>query len=253
VLRDFPSLHGGAIPFDHVFDLFRLLQARSFSIASSPLAHPRSVHLTVAIVRFENQFRWVRTGICTGWLAELPLGSRVRCWIVPGTLRLPEHSKPPMSPDSPVIMVGPGTGCAPFRSMIEHRHAVRMAGTAPAAPTMMLFFGCRRQAADFLHADDWRRWESAGELVFFAAFSRDTDRKVYVQDKIREHGQLVWQWISERGAAVYIAGNARKMPDDVRLALRDVALRHGGMTVEAADAWVSEFENRKRLQVEAWS
>eukprot|EP00042_Codosiga_hollandica_P006981 m.16653 g.16653 ORF g.16653 m.16653 type:complete len:171 (+) comp28546_c0_seq1:2626-3138(+) len=166
-----------------------------------------------------------------------PLG--VLAWVERGTLRFPEN-------DTPCILIGPGTGVAPFRAFVEDRHS-RGIGNS------LLIFGCRYSTKDFLYRDDWRHFQDSGNLQLLTAFSRDQQSKIYVQDAIREHGAELADWILRRGAWVYICGNAKRMPLEVHGALGDILKEFGPFEEEALQEYLSSLEKARRIQIEAWS
>lgn len=163
--------------------------------------------------------------------------------------------KPP-TPSIPLVLIGPGTGCAPFRAFIEQREVLRT--VEPVAP-ILFFFGCRNEAKDFLYKDFWlSNMANYGVLSqergggFFVAFSRDQQHKVYVQHKMQEESRLIWNLL-KLGASVYVAGSASKMPTDVMSALEEIISREGGFSKESASRWLRQLEKVGRYHVEAWS
>ncbi|CAN6478791.1 unnamed protein product [Victoria cruziana] len=246
VLDDFPSVQ---MPFDWLVQLVPPLKTRLFSIASSPSLHPNQVHLTVAVVSWSTSLKRKRRGLCSSWLAGLKPGTQIRAWFRHGSLPRP-------SPSLPLILVGPGTGCAPFRGFIQEREVQSAAG--PTAP-IIFFFGCRNKEKDFLYRDFWlSHAHSYGVLSeekgggFFVAFSRDQPRKVYVQHKMQEESERVWNLLSD-GAAVYIAGSASKMPADVTSCLEDIISKAGGVPRESAVRLLRQLERVGRFNIESWS
>lgn len=191
------------------------LAPRLYSIASSPQAHPDQIHLTVSAVRYEAHGR-ARHGVCSTFLAEAGLGTRMLAYVQENRrFRLPED------PSRPVIMIGPGTGIAPFRAFLEHRRATGARGRT------WLFFGDRSAETDFLYRDELRAFQADGVLTRLeTAFSRDQAEKVYVQHRMREHARELWSWL-EDGAHVYVCGDATHMAKDVDAALAAVVSGHG--------------------------
>jgi sulfite reductase alpha subunit-like flavoprotein len=158
----------------------------------------------------------------------------------------------PLDPLAPLIMVGPGTGCAIFRSFLQHRLFLKRQGHAvgPCA----FFFGCRAHAADYIYAAEWQEYLNEGVLSLFdVAFSRDTPTKrVYVQHVILQHSASMWQML-QAGAFFYLSGRAAKMPTDVRNALKEIVQKEGGATEEAAEEFLKTMERQNRYSTETWS
>ncbi|MBK1877360.1 sulfite reductase subunit alpha [Pelagicoccus mobilis] len=210
------------------------LAARLYSISSSPKAHENEVHVTVGVVRFDAHGR-ARKGVCSNFLADHDGEAPVRIYFHPSkTFKLPED------PSVPVIMVGPGTGIAPFRAFLEERAAVGGAGQN------WLFFGDQHAASDFLYQDQLGDFQKSGLLnKLDTAFSRDQAEKVYVQDRMRENGAELYKWL-EAGAHFYVCGDASRMAKDVDSALHEVIATHGGKTEEEAAAYVEGIKKSKR-------
>ncbi|XP_061581946.1 NADPH-dependent diflavin oxidoreductase 1 [Cololabis saira] len=243
VLADFHHTARDLNP-DHLLDLFPEIQPRSFSIASSPKAHPGRLQVLVAVVQYQTKLHKPRRGLCSTWLASLdPTRGDVHVplWVKKGTLRFPRDQ------DTPVIMVGPGTGVAPFRSVLHER-------LAEGKTANVLFFGCRSENKDFYFQSEWEDMVEAGHLKLFTAFSRDQEEKVYVQHRVQENAALLWDLISKKGACVYIAGNAQQMPASVCDALTEAFRREGGLSQEDhAEEMLTAMEKTGRLQRETWS
>lgn len=213
--------------------LLRPMPPRLYSIASSLSAHPEEVHLTVAVVRYEGNGR-ARKGVCSSYLAER-VGSTIPCYLHPNkNFKLPEDSS------TPIIMVGPGTGIAPFRAFIEERKATAARGKN------WLFFGDRSQSTDYLYQNEWETYQKDSILTDLdLAWSRDQDEKVYVQHKMLEKKEQLWSWLGE-GAVFYVCGDASRMAKDVDQALRTIAQEEGSMSEEDASAWVKNLQKEKR-------
>ncbi|KAM5580970.1 NADPH-dependent diflavin oxidoreductase 1 [Rosa sericea] len=248
VLEDFPSVQ---MPFEWLVQLVPPLKMRAFSISSSPSVHPNQVHLTVSVVLWTTPFKRNRAGLCSSWLAKLDPEQcvHVPVWFQKGSLR-------PPPPSLPLILIGPGTGCAPFRGFIEERAIQNLTGsTAP----VMFFFGCRNEDNDYLYKEFWlSHSQNDGVLSeakgggFYVAFSRDQPQKVYVQHKMREHSHRVWNLLGE-GAAIYVAGSSTKMPSDVLLAFEEIISKESGLPQESAVRWLRALEKAGKYHVEAWS
>ncbi|GAY16616.1 sulfite reductase flavoprotein subunit alpha [Mycobacterium sp. shizuoka-1] len=212
---------------DEVLDVLRPLQFRDYSIASSPLVHPDRLHLTVATVRYHCRGR-DRGGVASGFLADR--GHTVRIHLRPNhNFRLP-------GPDVPIIMVGPGTGIAPFRAFLHERQAGAAMGKA------WLFFGDRRRDTDFLYGDELTGFLKSGALTRLdLAFSRDrAGPKTYVQHHMKDNARELFSWL-EQGAHLYVCGDAEKMAKDVDRTLHEIVADAGGMDAEAAHAYINEL------------
>ena len=217
--------------------LLRKLQPRLYSISSSPKAHAGQVHLTTAIVRYDSLGR-PRKGVCSAYLAERvsPGGA------VPVFVHHNKQFRPPPDPARPMIMVGPGTGIAPFRAFLQERQA------AGANGRNWLFFGDQHAATDFLYREELESMQRAGALARFdTAFSRDQAQKVYVQDRMLEHAPELFAWLEE-GAHFYVCGDAKRMAKDVDAALHEVIVHAGGRTPEQAAEYVRQLQAAKRYQ-----
>lgn len=222
---------------DQLVALLRPLTPRLYSIASSQEEVGSEVHITVGVVRYEVDGR-ARTGGASGYLADrLEEDGELRVFI--------EHNDNfclPANPQTPVIMIGPGTGIAPFRAFIQQRAAEGAEGLN------WLFFGNPHFTEDFLYQVEWQRFVKDGVLSRIdLAWSRDQKHKVYVQDKLREQGAEVWRWI-EQGAHIYVCGDANRMAKDVEQALLELLAEHGGMDAEQADEFLSELRVERRYQ-----
>lgn len=211
---------------DEVLDTLRPLQPRDYSIASSPLAHPDSVHLTVANVRYDVGGRR-HGGVASTYLAD-------RCENVLVHLRPNNHFRLPAG-DVPIIMIGPGTGIAPFRAFLQERRAAGARGPS------WLFFGDRRCDTDYLYGEELEEFRTDGVLTRLdLAFSRDQDTKVYVQQRMQENAEEFYRWLQD-GAHVYVCGDADRMAKDVDATLHDIVGRCGGLDAAAAHAYVNEL------------
>ncbi|EOC1346610.1 NADPH-dependent assimilatory sulfite reductase flavoprotein subunit [Cronobacter turicensis] len=222
---------------EQLLGLLRPLTPRLYSIASSQAEAENEVHITVGVVRFDIEGR-PRAGGASSYLADrLEEDGEVRVFI--------EHNdnfRLPTTPETPVIMIGPGTGIAPFRAFMQQREADGATGKN------WLFFGNPHFTEDFLYQVEWQRYVKEGLLTRIdLAWSRDQDHKIYVQDKIREQGAELWRWIQE-GAHLYVCGDANRMAKDVEQALLEVIAAYGGMDAEAADEYLSELRVERRYQ-----
>jgi sulfite reductase (NADPH) flavoprotein alpha-component len=215
--------------------ILKKLQPRLYSIASSPRAHPGEVHLCVGIVRYDTHGRQ-RGGICSTFLSDrLAAGVHPKVYVHSNNaFRLPPNG------DTPVIMVGPGTGIAPFRAFLEDRKATAASGAN------WLLFGNPHRATDFLYEDELNAYLADGTLGRLdLAWSRDQKEKVYVQHLMLQNGAELWAWL-EKGAAFYVCGDASRMAKDVDNALLKVVEEHGKLTAEEAAAFIARLKKEKR-------
>lgn len=225
----------GGLSAESLAGLFRKLPPRLYSIASSPLVHPGEVHLTVSAVRYQSHGR-ARKGVCSTYLADLvKTGDIVPLFVQPNkNFRLPADGS------APVIMVGPGTGIAPFRAFVEHRAALGNTGKN------WLFMGDQHYLYDFLYQLEWQEHLKSGALTRLdVAFSRDQPEKIYVQHRMRERAKDLYAWLEE-GAHFYVCGDAIRMAADVHEALVSIVEAQGGKSREAAEAYVEDLKKAKR-------
>ncbi|MCG7376547.1 assimilatory sulfite reductase (NADPH) flavoprotein subunit [Paenibacillus sp. ACRSA] len=225
------------IPAGQFVAVLRKIPARLYSIASSAKSFPDEVHLTVRAVRYESRGR-ERYGVCSVHLAErIEAGDSLPIYI--------QHNpnfKLPQNPDTPIIMVGPGTGVAPFRSFLGEREETGAEGKS------WLFYGDQHFSTDFLYQTEWQRWLKDGVLTKMdVAFSRDTEQKVYVQHRMLEHSKELYQWLQE-GASVYVCGDEKRMAHDVHRALATILEQEGGLTPEQAAEYLTRLQQEKRYQ-----
>ncbi|MDB2357911.1 assimilatory sulfite reductase (NADPH) flavoprotein subunit [Opitutales bacterium] len=232
VLTDFPAK---SITADQLAGTMRKLPPRLYSIASSPKAHPGEVHLTVGVVRYDSNGR-ERKGVCSTYLADrIKEGNAIDVFVTAN-----KHFKVPANPDAPLIMVGPGTGIAPFRAFIEERQATGAKGKN------WLIFGDQHYLTDFLYQTEWQNYLGDGVLTKLdVAFSRDQAEKVYVQDRMRENGNELYTWLEE-GASFCVCGDASRMAHDVDQALHDIIAQEGNMSEAAAADYVKQLKADKR-------
>uniref|UniRef100_UPI0004811A3C diflavin oxidoreductase n=1 Tax=Burkholderia pseudomallei TaxID=28450 RepID=UPI0004811A3C len=230
VLHEFPLELSAA----ELVGMLKRLQPRLYSIASSPSAHRGEIHLTVSAVRYGNGRRQ-RKGVASTFLAD-----RAADAPVPVFVQKSAHFRPPASGDAPIVMVGPGTGIAPFRGFLHERRARGAKGRN------WLFFGEQHADTDFYYRDELAQMRADGFLTRLdVAFSRDQTEKVYVQDRMLEQGAALWAWLEE-GAHFYVCGDASRMAKDVDAALKTIVARHGGMTDEQAADYVARLAKDKR-------
>ncbi|ORM50507.1 sulfite reductase subunit alpha [Pantoea conspicua] len=224
-----------SLPVPELVALLRPLQHRAYSISSSSKAHPNQVHLTVASVRYHSGGR-NRGGVCSTYLAE-----RVRRGEKPAIFISPNKAfRVPANNSAPLIMVGPGTGIAPFRAFLQERQATGAQGKN------WLFFGDQHQEHDFIYRDELTGWHDSGLLTRLdLAFSRDQEKKIYVQTRMLEQGAELYAWLQE-GAYFYVCGDASRMAKDVDSALYEVVRQFGGLSSERAADYIDQLKKEKR-------
>jgi sulfite reductase (NADPH) flavoprotein alpha-component len=232
ILRDFGPWNATA---QDIVSLLRKMPPRLYSIASSMDAHPEEVHLTIGAVRYTAHGR-DRDGVASVMVAErIQEGDTISVFIQPN-----KHFHLPESIDTDIIMVGPGTGIAPFRSFIEDRAVNKGDGRT------WLFFGDQHADTDFLYQDEFEQYQKDGVLTKLdTAFSRDTDQKVYVQHKMLENSKELYEWISN-GAYFYVCGDKQRMAKDVHEALIDIIEKEGNMTRIDAEAYLTDIQKQGR-------
>ncbi|KAL3668301.1 hypothetical protein V7S43_006394 [Phytophthora oleae] len=247
VLPDFPSVD---VPLTILVQLIPRQQPRSYSISSSALLHPGRVHLTVAIVDFLTPYKRRRHGICSSFFQSLvpSKGQKtVPMWIKKGLFEPPtlEHD---------VLLIGPGTGLASMRAMLQERQYLRKQAGGNNAGTTHLYFGCRHESKDFLYCNELRGLVASGDLTeLHTAFSRDQDHKIYVQTRLAQNKEAVFDFITNSEGCIYIAGSAKRMPNDVYEVLRDILRSVGKIPLPTAEKVMKTLARKKRYVVESWS
>jgi sulfite reductase (NADPH) flavoprotein alpha-component len=217
------------------------LQPRIYSISSSPRIHPDRVSLTVDAVRYKVGDR-TRLGVGSTFLGgRVEVGQPVRVYV-----QKAQHFALPADPGKPIIMIGPGTGVAPFRAFLQERLATQAPGPN------WLYFGHQRSDYDFFYEEELKAMRKSGHLTRLTlAWSRDGDEKIYVQNRMRDDGRDLWAWL-ERGAHIYVCGDALRMAKDVERALTDVIAEHGKRSPEDAARYVAELKKNDRYQVDVY-
>lgn len=234
LIRDFTPWIGSAQEF---VSILRKIPGRLYSIASSISANPDEVHLTIGAVRYDAHGRG-RNGVCSIQTAErLNAGDTVKVYVQQN-----ENFKLPQDPETPIIMIGPGTGVAPFRSFMQEREEI--GSTAKS----WLFFGDQHFVTDFLYQIEWQKWLKKGTLTKLdVAFSRDSNQKVYVQHRMLEHSKELFEWL-QQGAALYICGDEKHMAHDVHNTLLEIIEKEGAMNREQAAEYLAVLQQQKRYQ-----
>ncbi|WP_077622300.1 assimilatory sulfite reductase (NADPH) flavoprotein subunit [Sediminibacillus massiliensis] len=234
LINDFGPWNTSAPEF---IKILRKIPVRLYSIASSLKANPDEVHITVGAVRYDAHGR-ARSGVCSTQCAERSQPGDT----LPVFIQRNQNFRLPENPDTPVIMIGAGTGVAPYRAFLEEREELGAQGDA------WLFFGEQHFVSDFLYQIEWQNWLKEGVLTRMdVAFSRDTDEKVYVQHRMQERSHDLYQWI-EAGAHVYVCGDEKHMAKDVHATLVEILKSEGGMNQDDAEAFLSDMRKQKRYQ-----
>lgn len=277
VLAAFPSC--APVPLEHFFGVIAPpLQPRLYSISSSPLQHPRHVHVTAAVVNERMRSGRIHKGVCTTWLSHARPGvTRVPIFVRRSSFKLPprELAPAPMNVSAaspvPIIMVGPGTGLAPFRGFLQERQVLMRAPAA--APALkgaghvngtlstssgsrlgeaMLFFGCRDRRADYIYEEELKAFVAEGVIdELHVAFSREKKEKEYVQHLMLTHMRRVWALI-KKGGAVYVCGDAKRMAKDVNRTLHTIAMSCGGMSGTQAEKFFADMHAAGRYLQDVW-
>lgn len=217
--------------------VLRKIPVRLYSIASSPKASEDEVHLTIGALRYDAHGR-ARTGVCSGQCAERSQpGDQLPIFV-----QRNENFRLPNNPDTPVIMIGAGTGVAPYRAFLQEREETGASGDT------WLFFGEQHFVTDFLYQVEWQKWLKEGVLTRMdVAFSRDTEEKVYVQHRMRERSKELYEWL-QKGAHIYVCGDEKYMAKDVHIALVNILEEQGNLSESDAEAYLADLRNAKRYQ-----
>ncbi|XP_037026128.1 NADPH--cytochrome P450 reductase isoform X2 [Bradysia coprophila] len=237
-------------PIDHICELLPRLQPRYYSISSSSKLHPTTVHVTAVLVKYETPTGRINKGVATTFLAEKrPTDGadppRVPIFIRKSQFRLPTRV------ETPVIMIGPGTGLAPFRGFIQERDLSRKDNQS--VGDTILYFGCRKKAEDFIYGEELEDYVKKGTLNLRVAFSRDQAHKVYVTNLLQDDADLVWQIVGEKNGHVYICGDAKNMATDVRNILMNIIKTKGNMSDSDAQQYLKKMDAQKRYSADVWS
>ncbi|XP_038216038.1 NADPH--cytochrome P450 reductase [Zerene cesonia] len=237
-------------PLDHICELLPRLQPRYYSISSSPKLYPETVHVTAVVVQYETSTGRVNKGVATTWLAEnkpepgKPL-PRVPVYIRKSQFRLPLQTQ------TPILMVGPGTGLAPFRGFLQERSFARQNGKE--VGDTILYFGCRHRDQDYLYQEELEEYEKNGDVILNVAFSRDQAEKIYVTHMLEKNLDQIWDVLGKRNGHFYICGDAKNMAVDVRNIVLRAVREKGGRTEAEAAQFLKKLESMKKYSADVWS
>lgn len=239
ILSDFVST---PVRAEDMARLLRPLHARYYSISSTPVTDPRHVAITVDVLRYSSLHQ-EREGVASTFLMDR---CRLNMTQVGLFVSRNDNFRLPLDPSKPVIMIGPGTGIAPFIGFIEERAAKKASGGN------VLFSGCRHEHQDFLYRSELKKYVADGMLQLHTAFSRDQKHKVYVQHRMAKHSENLWRLIEKDGAHIYVCGDGGRMATDVDTALRDIVREHGRMSEAQVEEYMTALSNAKRYQRDVW-
>nr|CAD7605453.1 unnamed protein product [Timema genevievae] len=247
ILEDLPTCRPA---LDHLCELLPRLQPRYYSISSSPKVYPNSVHVTAVLVEYETPTGRTNKGVATTWLAAKKPKDDTEPPLVPIFIRRSQFRLPTRT-QTPIIMIGPGTGLAPFRGFVQERNQSKEEGK-PVGDTI-LYFGCRKKAEDFIYEEELTEYVNKGVLKMNVAFSRDQKEKVYVTHLLENTLDEIWRVIGEHNGHLYVCGDARNMARDVHNIVLKVVQEKGNMTEADALAYVKKMEAQKRYSADVWS
>lgn len=242
LLRLCPSLH---IPLEHFISLCHFLLPRYYTIASSSLVHPKTIHLTVAVTQDKRKDGTMFEGVCSTHLAHRRPNDTVRVLVRPSTFRLPTDSS------RPIIMIGPGTGIAPMRAFLQERFHQAATNSQTAVGPNVLYFGCKRKDLDYLYQEELQAWQEQG-LQLHLAFSREGTSKVYVQHLLQKNAKETWDYIDSQRASIYVCGGV-KMGHDVTEALKEILVHQGEMSFDKAKDYLAKMASEGRFVQELWA
>ncbi|KAM7413157.1 hypothetical protein PAMA_020506 [Pampus argenteus] len=248
ILEDMPSLRP---PIDHLCELLPRLQARYYSIASSSKVHPNSIHICAVVVEYKTKTGRINKGVATNWLKNKLVTDNGHKSTVPMYIRKSQF-RLPFKATMPVIMIGPGTGIAPFMGFIQERAWLKQQGKEVGETVM--FFGCRYKMEDYIYQEELEEAERNGVLTQLSvAFSRDQEEKVYVQHLLKNNKEKIWQQINSDNAHIYVCGDAKNMAKDVQTAFHEIAEELGGMTRTQATDYIKKLMTKGRYSQDVWS
>ncbi|KAM9117491.1 NADPH--cytochrome P450 reductase isoform 1-T4 [Pangshura tecta] len=248
ILQDVSSLRP---PIDHLCELLPRLQARYYSIASSSKVHPHSIHICAVVVEYETKTGRVNKGVATTWLKNKVPNENGHKVMVPMYVRKSQF-RLPFKPSTPVIMIGPGTGIAPFVGFVQERAWLKQQGKD--VGETVLYYGCRHENEDYLYREELAQFHKEGALTQLnVAFSRDQAQKVYVQHLLKKNKEGVWKLIHEGNAHIYVCGDARSMARDVQNTFYEIVAEFGSMTQPQAVDYVKKLMTKGRYSLDVWS
>ncbi|XP_026564441.1 NADPH--cytochrome P450 reductase [Pseudonaja textilis] len=248
ILQDTPSLRP---PMDHLCELLPRLQARYYSIASTSKVDPNSIHICAVVVEYTTKTNRVNKGVATNWLMKKQPNENGHKSTVPLYVRKSQF-RLPFKPSTPVIMIGPGTGIAPFIGFIKERGWLKQQGKE--VGETVLYFGCRHEKEDYIYKEELAKFVKEGALTQLnVAFSRDQPEKIYVQHLLRKNKEHVWKLISEGNGHIYVCGDARNMARDVQNAFYEIVAEYGKMNQQQAVDYVKKLMTKGRYSLDVWS
>ncbi|XP_011496743.1 PREDICTED: NADPH--cytochrome P450 reductase isoform X2 [Ceratosolen solmsi marchali] len=245
ILEDIPSLKPA---LDHLCELLPRLQCRYYSISSSPKLHPSEIHITAVVVEYPTPTGRINRGVTTTWLKEKHPSDPpclVPIFVRKSQFRLPSRTT------TPIIMVGPGTGLAPFRAFIQERDVAKKEGKD--VGDTILYFGCRKREEDFLYREELQQYVDNGSLTLHTAFSREQENKVYVTHLLEKNKEELWRVIGKNNGHIYVCGDARNMARDVHNILLKVVMEKGNMSELQAADYIKKMDSQKRYSSDVWS
>lgn len=245
ILEDIKSLKPA---LDHLCEILPRLQSRYYSISSSGKVHPNSIHITAVVVEYKTPTGRINRGVTTSWLKEKHPSDPPTC--VPIFVRKSQFRLPTRT-TTPIIMVGPGTGIAPFRGFIQERDLAKKDGKD--VGDTILYFGCRKSDEDYLYKDELEQYVKNGTLKLHTAFSREQEKKIYVTHLLEQNKDEIWDVIGAKNGHVYICGDARNMARDVHNILLKVVQEKGKMTEMEATNYIKRMDTQKRYSTDVWS
>jgi len=242
VLEDLPTCRP---PLDLVCEMLPRLQARYYSISSSSRTHPTSIHITAVVLRYGTPTGRTHDGVATTWLMDRRPGDKLPIFVRRSQFRLPVKSQ------VPVVMIGPGTGLAPFRGFLQERGAAR--GRGDTTGQTLLYFGCRHKDKDYIYRDELEAWRDEGLITLRTAFSRDQESKVYVQHLLAEDAETIWDIIGKQKGHIYVCGDAKNMAREVHAEIVAAVRTCGDKSAQEAEDYVKTMVAKRRYCSDVWS